>query len=426
MTAMFFREERRIQEAAPAAPVSSLLFGEGYKAAGETGVMRNGKTGMRKRLGIYVHIPFCVKKCNYCDFLSAPAGLEQMECYLRALREEIKGCREFAFSYTVQSIFFGGGTPTLPPAEWIVGVLEELKKIFIIEETAEITIECNPETVNEEKLRLYHNAGFNRISFGLQSADNEELRRLGRVHTYEKFLEGFFAAREAGFINCNIDLMSALPNQTLVSWENTVRKVIALKPEHISAYSLIIEEGTAFYEMKEKGLLSLPDEEEERKMYERTEEYLREAGYYRYEISNYAKPGLESRHNLIYWTGQEYLGIGLGASSYIEETRFHNTSRLEEYLKEAEEPERLRRDVEKLTLENRMEEFMFLGLRKMTGVSKTEFKDKFHCSAEEIYGKVIEKWKRQGLLAEQGDRIYLTHRGIDVSNVVLAEFLLMD
>jgi len=381
---------------------------------------------IKKRLGIYVHIPFCIKKCNYCDFLSSPADFEQMKCYFEALQEEIRGYKEFAFSYTVQSIFFGGGTPTLPLAEWIVEVLEELREIFVVEETAEITIECNPETVDKDKLRFYYQAGINRISFGLQSAENQELKLLGRVHTYEKFLESFLAAREVGFANCNIDLMSALPNQTLVSWENTVRKVIDLKAEHISAYSLMIEEGTLFYKRKEKGELFLPDEEEERRMYQRTEELLKEAGYYRYEISNYAKPERECRHNLIYWTGQEYLGVGLGASSYVGETRFHNTSEMEEYLKEANQPERLYRNIERLTLENQMEEFMFLGLRKINGVSKMEFKEKFYCLIEEVYGDVMERWKQYGCLAEEGDRIYLTHRGIDVSNVVLADFLLMD
>lgn len=386
--------------------------------------MRMDGIGSRKRLGIYVHVPFCLKKCYYCDFLSAPAKAEEMERYFAALREEIQEYRELALPYSVQSIFFGGGTPTLPFAEWIAQVLDEIRKVFLVEEGAEITIECNPETMNGGKLRIYQEAGFNRISFGLQSTDNEELKRLGRVHTYEKFLESYLTAREVGFSNCNVDLMSALPGQTLSGWENTVQKVIALNPEHISAYSLIVEEGTPFFEMEKKGSLSLPCEEDEQRMYERTEELLGAAGYQRYEISNYAKPGRESRHNLIYWTAQEYLGLGLGASSYMDEVRFRNTSDFGDYLRNGKRLELLHTEIERLTLENRMEEFLFLGLRKMDGISKEEFGRKFGCSIEAVYGEVIGKQKREGVLEEDGDRIYLTRRGIEVSNVVLADFLL--
>lgn len=387
-------------------------------------MMDGTKYKYRKRLGIYVHIPFCLKKCYYCDFLSAPAKDEVMEQYFAALREEIQAYRELALVYSVQSIFLGGGTPTLPHGEWISEVLEEIQRVFLVEEGAEITIECNPETVDKRKFRIYYKAGVNRISFGLQSADNGELKRLGRVHTYEKFLETYSTAREVGFSNCSVDLMSGLPGQTPDGWENTIQKVIGLKPEHISAYSLIVEEGTPFFEMEKKGCLSLPCEEDERRMYERTEELLEAAGYRRYEISNYAKPGRESRHNLIYWTAQEYLGLGLGASSYMDEVRFRNTSDFGDYLRNGKRLEELHTEVERLTIENRMEEFLFLGLRKMDGISKEEFGRKFGCSIETVYGKVIGKWKRDGGLEEDGDRIYLTRWGIEVSNVVLADFLM--
>lgn len=378
----------------------------------------------RKRLGIYAHIPFCLKKCYYCDFLSAPVKNEKMERYFKALQEEIQAYQELALLYSVQSIFFGGGTPTLPCGEWISEVLEQIQRVFLVEEGAEITIECNPETVDKRKLWIYQKAGFNRISFGLQSADNRELKRLGRVHTYEKFLESYLTAREVGFSNCNVDLMSGLPGQTPDGWEDTIQKVTELKPEHISAYSLIVEEGTPFFEMEKKGCLSLPSEEDERRMYERTEELLEAAGYRRYEISNYAKPGLESRHNLIYWTAQEYLGLGLGASSYMDEVRFRNTSDFGDYLRNRKKLEKLHTEVKKLTIENQMEEFLFLGLRKTEGIFKEEFGKKFGCSIERIYGKVIEKWKKSGGLEEDGDRIYLTRWGIEVSNVILADFLL--
>lgn len=378
----------------------------------------------KKRLGIYIHIPFCLKKCYYCDFLSAPAKSEKMEQYFFALKEEISGYRKLEALYSVQSIFLGGGTPTFPSGEWIAQVLEKIQEVFSVEERAEITIECNPETVDRKKLRIYREAGVNRISFGLQSADDEELKRLGRVHTYKRFLEAFLAAREVGFLNCNVDLMSGLPGQTLDRWEDTVNKVVALNPEHISAYSLMVEEGTRFYEMEKAGMLFLPDEEEERRMYKRTVQLLEEAGYHRYEISNYAKPNMECRHNMIYWTRQEYLGLGLGASSYMDEVRFRNSSNFEEYLRNRKDPNRLHTEVERLTLANQMEEFMFLGLRRMEGVTKAEFLRTFGSSIETIYGKTIKKWEREGYLESDKDRIWLTQQGIDISNVILADFLL--
>lgn len=377
-----------------------------------------------KRIGIYLHIPFCVSKCKYCDFLSAPSGRIEITSYLEALKKEIKTYEKEAGEYVVQSIFFGGGTPTLPLAEELIVVLNTVYSVFQVESEAEITLECNPETVNREKLFLYRKAGFNRISFGLQSTDNEELRRLGRIHTYEKFLEVFQWAREAGFRNCNIDLMSGLPNQTLSSWEKTLARVMKLEPEHISAYSLIIEEGTPFFEMEQKGLLVLPNEDEEREMYERTEELLNQAGYYRYEISNYAKLGRESRHNQIYWTGQEYVGLGLGASSYLDGKRFCNTSVMKEYLENCEERTKLYRDVTVLTVREKMEEFMFLGLRRMEGVSKQKFFEQFGKTMDEVYKEVLKRFVGEGFLMEQNDRIFLTKKGIDVSNVILAEFLL--
>ncbi len=214
----------------------------------------------RKSLGIYVHIPFCLKKCNYCDFLSVPIKeeTEWVTWYFQALKEEIQEYQEQAGSYVVSSIFLGGGTPTFPSEKWIIQIIEEIQNVFLVEKKAEITIECNPETVNRKKLQAYRETGINRISFGLQSADNRELKRLGRVHTYQRFLESFTAAREVGFSNCNVDLMFGLPGQTLDGWENTVRTAAALAPEHLSAYSLIVEEGTPFFEQRKQGLLSLP------------------------------------------------------------------------------------------------------------------------------------------------------------------------
>lgn len=378
----------------------------------------------RKPLGIYVHIPFCLKKCSYCDFLSATALEEEMEQYFLALKKEITAYADLAFSYSVQSIFFGGGTPTFPLGEWLAQIFFELQRVFFIEEGAEITIECNPETVDLKKLQLYRKIGINRISFGLQSTEDHILKKLGRVHNYQRFLTSFLWAREAGFSNCNIDLMFGLPSQTLDGWEDTLRKVTALEPEHISAYSLIVEEGTLFFDEMEKGQLLLPGEEEEYKMYEKTVQHLEEAGYRRYEVSNYAKKGKECRHNLIYWSGKEYLGLGLGASSYINGIRLQNTTDFKNYLENSRYLERLYIKKEQLTKRSQIEEFMFLGLRKMAGISKAEFQKKFGYTVEQIYKKVLEKWEKSKLLEEDENRIWLTQQGILVSNVILADFLL--
>ena len=282
-------------------------------------------------LELYIHIPFCVRKCAYCDFLSFPSGEEERERYVERLTEEIEEAGAVSEGYVATAIFFGGGTPSVLTPKQTERILNAVKKSFYVAEDAEITTEVNPGTADRKKLEAWRQAGINRLSFGLQSTETRELQYLGRIHTMEDFLESYRAAREAGFENINIDLMSALPGQTVSSWEKTLRTVVSLQPEHISAYSLIIEEGTPFCQLfgedgdaaEEKkrrqslGIPELPDEDAERRMYYDTERILGEAGYHRYEISNYAKPGYECRHNKGYWTGTEYLGLGLGASSYI-------------------------------------------------------------------------------------------------------------
>lgn len=398
----------------------------------------NGGSGADKKpLSLYVHIPFCVRKCDYCDFLSAPASEEVRENYVNLLCREME--REAALypDYRVETVFFGGGTPTVLKPEQLEKLLCKLKECFFIREDAakmpgsEITLECNPGTVGGEELKKLREAGFNRLSIGAQSMRNEELERLGRIHTREDFQETFRRAREAGFRNLNVDLMSALPGQSVESYVNSLREVVSLHPEHISAYSLIVEEGTPFYERygeadagrrrdgEDKDHL-LPSEEEERRMYEVTREILEESGYHRYEISNYALPGCECRHNITYWRRGDYLGLGLGAASLMGERRFTKSRELKEYEKMPEEKE----NMQLLTTREQMEEFMFLGLRLMSGVSRREFFDYFHVPMEKIYGEVLKKLEQQKLLTWQGDGIYLTKRGIDVSNVVLAEFLL--
>ena len=417
----------------------------------------------QKTLGIYLHIPFCVRKCNYCDFLSAPTDARTAERYVARLAEEIRRF-EPVDEYQVRSVFFGGGTPSLLKGEFIEAVMEQLYEHFPYWDkdpsggrSAECTIECNPGTLTEDRLSSYRSCGINRLSIGLQSAVNEELRLLGRIHTWEQFVENYRQARAAGFQNINIDLMSALPGQTAASWRETLERVLDLSPEHISAYSLIIEEGTPFYQIygeqedqqngncgecteAERQAVSgngkdisgqmsgdhgrcwppLPGEDEERQMYYDTERLLMQEGMQRYEISNYALPGFESRHNSGYWQRIEYVGFGLGASSQLGHLRYKNTECLEQYLA----GNFSKYEMQKLTREEEIEETMFLGLRMMQGVSDAGFQEKFGVLPEQIYGKKLEWLTREGLIRNDRGFWKLTGRGIDVSNAVLAEFLL--
>lgn len=367
---------------------------------------------------LYIHIPFCVRKCAYCDFLSAPGSEEAKASYTEALLREIEAVK--TEKREVSSIFVGGGTPSALSPSLMGDIFEKIHKSFSVAPDAEITIEANPGTLSKEKLFLYRNVGINRLSLGLQSPEAAELKSLGRIHTYEEFLESFSLAREAGFQNINVDLMCALPDQTYEGWVRNLRKVAALHPEHISAYSLIIEEGTPFAKRK----LNLPDEDTEYRMYEDTAGILSEYGYEQYEISNYAKKDLACQHNVGYWTRKEYLGLGLGAASLWGNQRFSNTSDFSLYLNNSGFPEKIRGDRETLSLEAEMSEFMFLGLRMTKGVSKAEFLEGFGVPIESVYGKVLDKYKSVGLLEETEGRIFLTRAGIHVSNGVMAEFLL--
>lgn len=365
---------------------------------------------MRKPLGVYIHIPFCARKCNYCDFLSGPATADIQRKYVEMLLLEIEAYSMLLESRKISTIFFGGGTPSILQGEAILQVMEKLRVLGNISENAEISIEANPGTVTEKKLQLWKRAGINRISFGLQSADNEELQRLGRIHTWEAFEENYYLARKCGFENINVDLMSALPGQTVDTWRKTMERVTALNPEHISAYSLIIEEGTPFYETYADHPELLPSEEEEREMYYETKTFFASRGYERYEISNYARTGYECRHNLSYWERGDYLGLGLGAASLLGNVRKSNQTELAEYLKgNFAGKEEILSDI------NAMEEYFFLGLRKMKGVDWTPY--------QEQYKKIIEKLVDEGLLEKDAGYIRLTELGIDVSNYVLSEFL---
>lgn len=394
----------------------------------------------KKELELYIHIPFCVKKCDYCDFLSFPADNRTQRRYVDAMQKEIIYYGALYPDRKITTIFIGGGTPSWLDEEEIVRILHTVREAFAVEHDAEITIECNPGTATAHKLVRYREAGINRISIGLQSAHNEELALLGRIHTWEQFLKTYDLARKAGFSNINVDLMSALPGQTLETFSDTLKKVLALKPEHLSAYSLMIEEGTPFYERyredekhREAGEPTelLPDEEQEYAVTKLTQRVLMEAGYHWYEVSNFAKPGYECRHNIGYWKRADYLGIGIGAASLIDNVRYANVRDLEEYCKECEslwEELNIRKTLcsstEPVTREEQMEEFMFLGLRMTEGVSRTEFEQYFGTTIEAVYGDVLRQLQKEGLLMKQEGRICLTERGMDVNNYVVEQFML--
>ena len=380
---------------------------------------------------LYLHIPFCIRKCSYCDFLSSPQDEGTREEYVQALIREILVQGDSFSGTKVDTIFFGGGTPSILTEMQISRIMEAVHASFSVRPDAEISLEMNPGTAEPDKLRAFRQAGINRLSIGVQSLHDDELRLLGRIHTAAQAETAFLQAREAGFENINIDLISALPGQTPEKWEYNLSKAINWKPEHISAYSLIIEPGTAFAEMQEKGqLLPVPEEEDDRTIYHTTGKILSRAGYRQYEISNYALPGKECRHNIGYWTGHEYLGLGIGAASYIRGCRFPNTPDLSFYLEtlkkaaDGSDLESIREEVHSLTDKEKMEEFMFLGLRMTDGTDAGEFERRFGRSLESVYGDVIRWHIRQGVAERTQKGIRLTARGIDVSNYVLADYLL--
>lgn len=399
----------------------------------------------QEAISLYLHIPFCKSKCYYCDFLSWPADEAQRQDYVQALRREIRSYEGTELAdKKIATVFIGGGTPSVLQPENIAVILKDVKETFQVSDRRwngmEITMELNPGTATPENCRAYRAMGISRISIGMQSTCDRELKRLGRIHDYEMFLAAYQDLRTAGFENINIDLMAALPGQTMDSYRAGLEKVIALAPEHISAYSLMLEEGTLLYEQYQKGeLQDLPDESTERAMYKITNEMLRGAGYNRYEISNYAKEGYACRHNIVYWQRGEYLGLGLGASSLTRHCRYKNTSDIKKYLSYWSEDravnlpvrvlydESYQEELCKLTENEEIEEYMFLGLRMAEGVSADAFRHVFGREMTTVYKEPIEKFISMGLLQwDKGaaDRLRLTDRGIDVSNVIFADFLL--
>ena len=395
---------------------------------------------MRKPLSIYVHIPFCKHKCMYCDFLSfdGETSTKKIE-YINALMSEIRMYKPYADRYIVKTIYIGGGTPSFLDEAMIGNVLSTIKHIFKIDRFPEITIEVNPGTIKYTDLIAYREYGINRLSIGLQSADDEILRLLGRIHNYDEFVEGFEAARRAGFENISVDAMSSLPGQDMHTMVDTLTRITELSPEHISVYSLQVEDGTKLKD-REDLLNLIPDEDTDRNMYYMTKKVLKAAGYNRYEISNYSKPGFESRHNMVYWTGGQYIGLGIGAASYFKGERFNNIKNLDNYIEICEDIREeltkdtdrirlydsataiLRENVQTIFLESRIEEYMFLGLRIMRGISRKDFSGKFNRDVFELYGDTINKYVDQGYMYADENVVRLTDKGIDISNYILSIF----
>lgn len=380
---------------------------------------------------LYIHIPFCVKKCDYCDFLSFAADEQTQKSYVAALQKELAFYGAKYKDRRITTIFIGGGTPSWLKEDYMQAIMETVYHYFSVEQDAEITIECNPGTITEHKFEVYRRIGINRLSIGLQSVHNEELKILGRIHTFEQFLKTYDMARKHGFSNINIDLMSSLPGQTREIFCDSLYQVLKLKPEHISVYSLIIEKGTPFYELyrfdavrQAAGMQteSLPTEEEEYQTTKMTQHILKEAGYHWYEISNFAKPGYECRHNIGYWKRVDYLGVGLGASSLIDNVRYSNTRDLYTYL--SVPADSLHETAAQITRNEQMEEFMFLGLRMRDGFYRDEFTQAFGIPIEAVYGDALNHLQQEELLLKREGRIYLTDKGMDLNNYVVAQFML--
>lgn len=375
----------------------------------------------KKSLSLYIHIPFCKQKCFYCDFPSYARLEDLKEDYVKALCKEIKNK---ASKYRIKSIFIGGGTPSYLNEDEIEQILNKISKLDL-EDNIEFTMECNPGTLTEEKLKIMLKGGVNRISMGLQAVQNSLLKEIGRIHTFKVFEENYNLAREIGFKNINVDLMFGLPNQSIEEWEESLRKIASLKPEHISAYSLIIEEDTGFYKLWENNKLLLPNEEEERIMYSKTKEILESYGYKQYEISNYAKEGYECYHNKVYWKCEEYLGLGSASSSFINERRIKNIEDVKTYIERINKNESIIDEVIENKNKDNIEEFIFMGLRMLEGINLSEFKNKFNTNIEDMYKEVIEKNINNNLLIIENDRLKLTSKGIELSNSVMSDFIIL-
>ena len=373
-----------------------------------------------KEVSLYIHIPFCKQRCFYCDFPTFSGKDHLREEYVDALIKEI---RDKCTKYLIKTIFIGGGTPSYLGENELEKLLKTVSELNL-SKNIEYSMECNPGTVNEEKLKIMKKYGVNRISFGLQSCNDELLKNIGRIHTFKEFLENYKLARKIGFDNINIDLMYGLPNLTIEVWKDTLEEICKLKPEHISAYSLIIEEGTVFYNLYEKDKLKLPSEDDERIMDKITKDILINNGYHQYEISNFSLKNRECEHNKVYWSLDEYIGVGSASSSYINGYRLTNESSIGEYIRRVKSNEDTVVDKYKNLREDEIEEFIFMGLRMLSGIDLLKFNRKFGADIYSIYKNVIEKNIDDGLLIINKDRMYLTTKGVELSNRVMSDFIL--
>ena len=380
-----------------------------------------------KELGIYIHIPFCKQKCYYCDFVSYANKEEKIQEYIKCLQKEIEMESEKYKNeeYEITTIYIGGGTPSFIDASYIERIINTIKQNYKLYENPEITIEANPGTINEEKIKKYKDIGINRISIGLQTTKDNLLKQIGRIHTYEEFLNCYKIVKKIGIDNINVDLMLGLPNQTLEDLKESLIEVINLKPNHISLYSLILEENTILEKMVNRKEIALPSEDVEREMYWTTKNILEENGYIHYEISNFSKKGYESKHNLNCWNQKEYLGFGVAAHSYIKNKRYCNTNNIEEYIKNVQNGKILNNRTI-CEIQNKIEEqkeYMLLGLRKIQGVDIQEFKNKFIDNPIYIFHKELEKLVKEELVEIDLNQIKLTSKGLDFANLVWEEFV---
>ena len=373
-----------------------------------------------KNISLYIHIPFCDQKCHYCDFPSFAGKGDLKDRYINALIKEIN---QNTKNYIIDTIFIGGGTPSSLSAEQLEKLLINVNN-FTFSDDVEFTIECNPGSITSKKLNVMKKYGVNRLSMGLQAVQNSLLKDIGRIHSYEVFKENFMLARECGFDNINVDLMFGLPRQKVSEWKESLEMILALNPEHISAYSLIIEDGTRFSKLYEQNKLKLPNEDEERQMYHLAKDILSKNDFSQYEISNYSKEGFECRHNIAYWKMNNWLGVGSAASSYIDGERFTNFSKIETYIEKIENNQSPREEESKNTMEENIEEFMFMGLRLIEGINEDEFEDRFNRIVDSYYKDILKKFILQGLLERKNRKIYLTEKGIEYSNMVMSEMLL--
>lgn len=374
-------------------------------------------------VSIYIHIPFCKKKCNYCDFLSFANKENEIDSYLNALILEIKSYKNILKDNLIKTVFIGGGTPSILSTHHIQSLIDELYNNFKIYSNAEITIECNPESITKEKLIIYKRLGINRVSLGLQATENKYLEHLGRIHSYSQFYKSYHTLRELGYDNINVDLMFGLPNQSLFEWKKTIKEIIKLDVEHISTYGLIIEEGTPYYNAFHQKKWDLPSDEEERNMYWYANEELCNNGYEHYEISNYSKKGYSCKHNLVYWTLGQYIGMGIGAASFYNGFRMENVKNINDYINFKGDLKRIITSKHFSSIKELKEEFIFLGLRLINGISKEDYFNKFHDTLNSDYNEIIKNLIKDKLLIEKNNHLHLTKKGIDISNYVLAKFI---